>query len=326
MVEIKDIGGEFGLIGRLARLVQATDDRVVQGIGDDAAVVRVAPAPAPYLLVTTDVLVEERHFRRRWSTAEQIGEKAAECNISDIAAMGGTPLWMVASLVLPAHEGVDWVQGLYQGMHHSCRRHGITIIGGDTTQGATATISVTLLGTVPPEQLRLRSHARPGHLLAVTGPLGASAAAIALLSAGLTPSAYLMEKHRTPRCRLDVSGRIASLAAAMIDISDGLGSEVHHICTASGVGAQIDAAAIPLHPDVRAAARELDCDPLAWALSGGEDFELLFSIAPDDMARLQQTGCEIHPVGRVTDRAEGILLQGPENRRRPLPGGYDHFR
>ncbi|MBR9982718.1 MAG: thiamine-phosphate kinase [Desulfatitalea sp.] len=324
-MNISDSGGEFALIQRLARIVPGTDTRVVKGIGDDAAVVQVAPAPAPYLLITTDILVEDRHFRRAWSSPEHIGEKAAECNISDIAAMGGAPQWMVVALVLKATEEVDWVEGLYRGLHRSCRRHGVTLLGGDTTQGPVATISITLLGSVAPHHLRLRSHARPGDLLLVTGPLGGAAAALALLEAGHTPSTYLMDKHRTPHCRMDVAGRIACVARAMIDISDGLGSEVHHICEASQVGAEIDASAIPLHPDVLQAARTLGCEPLTWALSGGEDFELLFSIAPERMAELEQVGCAIHPVGRITARQGGVLMIDRNGRRLPLPGGYDHF-
>lgn len=324
-MKIKEIGGELELIRRLSRIVPGTAPEVVKGIGDDAAVVRVAAEPAPYLLVTTDLLVDGRHFRRAWSGPEQIGIKAAECNVSDIAAMGGTPQWMFVSIVLPAEEEVDWVEGVYRGLSRSCRRHGIALIGGDTTQGPAAVISVTLLGSVAPRHLCLRSHARPGDLLTVTGPLGASAAALALLAAGRRPSGYLLEKHCTPRCRLDISGRIAPLAGAMIDISDGLGSEVHHICAESEVGAEIDARAVPLHDDVKAAARALGRDPLDWALSGGEDFELLFSITPERLEKLGKRDLTLHTVGRVTDRAGTVVLIGGGKDTTPLPGGYDHF-
>lgn len=324
-MRIKDIGGESALIRRLSRIVPGSAPRLIKGIGDDAAVVQPEPAPAPYLLVTTDVLVEEHHFRRAWSEPEHIGFKAAECNASDIAAMGGTPQWMFVSIVLAAEEQITWVEKLYQGLGESCRRHGIALIGGDTTQGPAAIISVTLLGSVTPEHLCLRSHARPGDLLMVTGPLGGAAAALALLDAGRRPSDYLLDKHRMPHCRLDVSGRIAPLARAMIDISDGLGSEVHHVCEQSGVGAEIDAPAIPLHKDVTAAARELGCSALDWALSGGEDFELLFSIAPQNLVELNRLNLGLHNVGRVTQRTASAILITSEGRRLPLPGGYEHF-
>jgi thiamine-monophosphate kinase len=323
--KIKDIGGEFSLIHRLSRIAPGTGPHVIKGIGDDAAVLRVAGLPAPYLLVTADILVEDRHFSRQWSAPEHIGIKAAECNLSDIAAMGGTPQWMFVSIVLSEQEEVAWVEGLYRGLGSSCRSHGVALLGGDTTRGPCAQISVTVIGSVVPEQLCLRSHARPGDLLVVTGTLGASAAALALIQAGHQPSDYLLAKFRTPRCRLDVSGHIAPLARAMIDISDGLGSEVHHICSQSNVGAQIDASAIALHADVKAAAHLLDCDPLQWAISGGEDFELLFSITPENLEQLKAADLGLHTVGRVTDQPDTRTLVLHDGKKLPLARGYDHF-
>jgi thiamine-monophosphate kinase len=325
-MKIKEIGGEFALIRRLSEIVPGTHPEVIQGIGDDAAVLRVAPEPAPYLLVTTDILVEAQHFTRAWASPEQIGIKAAECNASDIAAMGGTPQWMFVSLVLPADTEVAWAEGLYRGLAQSCRRHHIAILGGDTTQGALVTVNITLLGTVPPDRLRLRSHARPGDILLVTGCLGASAAALALLSSGRTPSAYLREKHLAPTCRLDVAGMIAPLAHAMIDISDGLGSEVGHICKASQVGAEIRASAIPLHDEVRAAGRLLGVDPLLWGIGGGEDFELLFSMPPENIPCLKAGGVPFYEVGRITDQPGKTLLISREGIATPLEGGYNHFK
>ncbi|MBI5895874.1 MAG: thiamine-phosphate kinase [Desulfobacterales bacterium] len=325
-MKIKEIGGEFALIQRLSDIVSTTRPEVIQGIGDDAAVVRVAPEPAPYLLVTTDILVEEQHFKRAWASAAQIGIKAAECNVSDIAAMGGTPQWMFVSLVLPVDTEVAWAEELYRGLDRSCRRHNIALLGGDTTQGALVTINITLLGSVSSDHLRLRSHARPGDALLVTGCLGASAAALALFSSGHSPSAYLREKHLAPSCRLDVAGRIAPLAHAMIDISDGLGSEVGHICKASRTGAEILASAVPLHDDVREAGRLLGVDPLRWAIGGGEDFELLFSMPPENIPRLKASGVTCYEVGRVTDRPGDVVLVSDDGTVAPLGGGYNHFK
>jgi thiamine-monophosphate kinase len=325
-MKIKDIGGEFSLIDRLAALIPSDHAEIVKGIGDDAAVLRIAPAPAPYLLVTTDTLVEEKHFRRDWATPEQIGIKAAECNLSDIAAMGGQPQWMFASIVLPPHIEVEWIEDVYRGIGYACRRSHVALLGGDTTQGSAMVLTITLLGSVPVEHLCLRSHARPGDHLMVTGSLGASAAALALLSRGMQPSPYLMTKHLTPCSRLDVSGKIAPLANAMIDISDGLGPEVRHLCTQSGVGARIAASSIPLHDDVKAAGKALGVNPLQWALSGGEDFELLFSVAPDRLAMLKQVGLLCHKVGCITDEADQAFLIGEDNECIALPRGYDHFR
>jgi thiamine-monophosphate kinase len=323
-VNIKDIGGEFNLIERLAKLVPGDRTEVLRGIGDDAAVLRIAPEPAPYLLVTTDMLVENHHFRRAWATAEQIGIKAAECNMSDIAAMGGTPMWMFSSISLPEDIDVAWVEGMYRGLSQSCRARNVVLIGGDITRGQAVTINITLLGSVSPELLCLRSSAHPGDIIMVTGTLGASAAGYAMLNAGHRPSAYLRKKHLTPASRLDISGRLASVAHAMIDISDGLGAEVRHICEQSRVGANIDAAAIPIHEEVKAAARRLGTDPLQWALSGGEDFELLFTIAPENLDQIGSASC--FRIGEITGFPGKILLTDPQAGSTPLPGGYDHFR
>jgi thiamine-monophosphate kinase len=325
-MKIKEIGGEFALIRRLSDIVPGMRPEVIQGIGDDAAVLRISPEPAPYLLVTTDILVEEQHFKRAWASAEQVGIKAAECNVSDIAAMGGTAQWMFVSLVLPGDTEVDWAESLYRGISRSCRRHQITLLGGDTTRGALVTVNITLLGSVSPDHLRLRSQARPGDALMVTGTLGASAAALALLTRGHTPSEYLLDKHLAPTCRMDVAGRIAPLAHAMIDISDGLGSEVGHICTASHVGAEILAASVPLHDEVRTAGHHLGVDPLEWAMGGGEDFELLFSIAPENIAQLRASGVSCYEVGRITDQPGSVLLMSGSGIAVPLSGGYDHFK
>jgi thiamine-monophosphate kinase len=324
-MKIREIGGEFGLIRHLAKLMPADRAEVIKGIGDDAAVLRIAPEPAPYLLVTTDLLVEDRHFRRAWSTPEQIGLKASECNMSDIAAMGGTPQWMFISIALPCDTQVEWIEGVYRGIAGSCRRHAVVLLGGDTTQGEAVTINITLLGSALSDHLCLRSDARPGDVLMVTGPLGASAAACALLHQGRQPSQYLLQKHLTPASRLDISSHIAPLANAMIDISDGLGSEVHHICEQSAVGARVDAQCIPIHDEVTAAASRLGSNPLQWALSGGEDFELLFSIAPEKLGQLRHAGLTLYEIGRITDQTDSIVLVSHEETL-TLPGGYDHFR
>lgn len=324
-MKIQDIGGEFALIDRLCQLTATENPDLIAGVGDDAAVIRVAPEPAPYLLVTTDILVEQHHFDTRWATPEQVGIKAAECNLSDIAAMGGLPTWMFISLVLANDTPVAWAEGLYRGLSSSCRQYGVVVAGGDTTQGAVNTVNITLLGSVAADHLCLRSHACPGDLLMVTGTLGASAAGLALLTQSRKPSSYLSQKHLAPTCRLDVAGKLAPLVNAMIDISDGLGSEVHHICEQSNVGALVQAAKIPLHNDVKAAGKDLGIDANHFALSGGEDFELLFSISPDKMDRLTKTGVDFYRVGTITDEQSGPIMVQTDGSHIPIPGGYDHF-
>jgi len=325
-MKIKEIGGEFGLIERLRKMVTTSRQEVVVGIGDDAAVLKTGPPPAPFLLVTTDLLVENTHLNRMWATPEQIGLKSAECNVSDIAAMGGQPLWMFVSLVLPDGVDVEWVEGLYRGLHQSCQKHGMALLGGDTTRGATTTVNITLIGSVSQDCLCLRSDAKPGDRLVVSGSLGASAAGLALLQQGLKPSEYLMSKHMTPQSRMDICSRLAPLVHAMIDISDGLGAEIGHICKASGVGAEIAADRIPIHAEVHAAARMLNADPLGWAIGGGEDFELLFSIPAERMAKLAAEGVSLFEIGTITDRPDRIELVHADGRRSRLIGGFNHFK
>lgn len=324
IMKIDEIGGEFALIDQLSQIVPSAHEDLLIGIGDDAAVIRTAPEPAPYLLVTTDILVEQRHFRRQWGRPEQIGMKAAESNISDIAAMGGKPTWMFVSLVLSEDSDVEWTRRLYEGIGVSCHRHGIIVAGGDTSQGSVNTINITLLGTVSPTHLCLRSHAKPGDLLMVTGTLGASSAALALLDQGKAPNAYLLEKHLAPTCRLDVVEAIAPLANAMIDISDGLGSEIRHICRQSSVGAEVYADAIPLHEAVIDAGKTLGSDPVEFAIKGGEDYELLFSLPERHLPALEQTGMTCYEVGKIVPDGTEPELVSNENRR-PIPGGYNHF-
>jgi thiamine-monophosphate kinase len=323
---IKDVGGEFALIERLSHIVPSRHPEVLVGIGDDAAVIRINDGQDPYMLVTTDTLVAKDHFNTRWATPEQIGMKTVECNVSDIAAMGGVPTFMFVSLVLTPETTIEWTENLYRGMADSCRRHNVITAGGDTTHGDVETISITLLGRVSPENLCLRSHAKPGDWIAVTGRLGASTAGLNLLQKNLPVSSYLLDKHLTPRCRLDASQQLASIVNAMIDISDGLASEVNHVCRQSGVGAEVFAKDIPLHPDVIDAGRVLGISPIDFALSGGEDFELLFTISPEDLYKLKQTGLKYFTVGRITDRGEGTFLITESEARVPLKGGYNHFK
>jgi thiamine-monophosphate kinase len=323
-MQINQIGGEFALIDRLRRLVPSRCRELIVGIGDDAAVLKTADE-GRYQLVTTDLLVENQHFNFSWGGPEEAGFKAVEANVSDIAAMGGEPTVMLVSLALPRQTPVETVEALYRGMGRACRRNGVTVAGGDTTRGGAITISITLLGSVAVERLCLRSQARVGDLIGITGPLGASAAGLALFQRKLAATPYLRRKHLVPECRLDAAPLLAPLVNAMIDVSDGLAPEVGHICSQSGVGARIFAAEIPLHPDVTAAAAALDRDPLTFALGGGEDYELLFTIAPCRLEGLRRTGLAITVVGAITSAADGRLLVGADGAARALQGGYNHF-
>jgi thiamine-monophosphate kinase len=304
------------------------------GIGDDAAVIRWGEGT---LLLTTDTLLEGIHFRRSTATLHDIGAKAMAVNVSDIAAMGGEPCYALLALALPPTLGVADIDELYAGIEDMARRHGVTVVGGDTCAAPDGVVlSVTLVGRVIGTPLR-RSGARPGDAVLVTGSLGASAAGLALLErgAGALPAAIVeavVRPHRVPTPRVAESAliRASGWATAMIDLSDGLASDLGHIATESRVGARIDVDALPVSEATRAAAAALGVDPLGWALSGGEDYELLFTAAPDRVADLARdvtarTGTPVRRIGEIRPPAEGVRFLDRSGRARSVAPGFDHF-
>ncbi|MGQ9778550.1 MAG: thiamine-phosphate kinase [Bacillota bacterium] len=333
-MELKEIG-EFGLIDRL-RVGCLHGGGVIRGIGDDAAVLEFTPGAL--VLATCDMLVEGRHFLRQHITPYQLGRKALAVNLSDIAAMGGTPRHVLVSIGLPPDLGVEFVEGIYEGMKGLAAATSVNIVGGDTVAAPVLTLDLTVLGEVESERLVLRCGARPGDLLLVTGELGASAAGLALLLAAKKTAVpeevarSLLAAHLEPRPRLAEGRFLAGKATAMIDISDGLASEVHHICAESGVGAVVWAERVPIGPATREAARLLGRDPLDWALYGGEDYELLFALPPGraeevTLCLTATTGTPVGVIGECRPAEEGIRLCYPSGESVPLsPGGFDHFR
>lgn len=319
-MRIADIGGEFALIKRLTRPT-LSDRAIIKGIGDDCAVL--AYTPDTHLLVTVDMMVEDDHFTLGWHTPYQAGIKLMESNVSDIVAMGGTPRWAFLSLALTPDTSVEFMDELYRGLYASADRHGVALIGGDTTHGRQHVLNLTLVGTVDRNAVCLRSGAVPGDCLCVTGTLGKGLSGLRLLRAGIREG--YANGHLEPRCRHTWEGQaIARCAHAMIDVSDGLASEVRHICEASGVGARIQWEQIPLSPDVVAAARALGDDPHDYALYGGEDFELVFAIAPDRIEELRTTFTDFTVVGAILPREDGITLLR-DNQPVEMSHGYDHF-
>lgn len=325
--------GEFGLIARLREGCLHAGG-VVRGIGDDAAVLEFTPGTL--VLATCDMLVEGRHFLRGRMSPYQLGRKALAVNLSDIAAMAGTPRHALVSIGLPADLTVEYVEELYRGMKDLAAEAAVNIVGGDTVAAPVLTLDLAVLGEVPPGRLVLRSGARPGDLLLVTGELGASAAGLELL---LSPTAEVPEEiarplltsHLEPRPRLAEGRLLGGLATAMIDISDGLASEVHHLCAESDVGAVIWADRIPIGRATREAARLLDRDPLEWALYGGEDYELLFAVPPERAGEaatgIGEAGGTAAVIGEFLPREEGVHLLDRCGRKTPLrPAGFDHFR
>jgi thiamine-monophosphate kinase len=326
--------GERGLIARLRGRLPPPGPDILVGIGDDAAAVAWG---GETLLLTTDTLLEGVHFRRSTATFRDIGAKAIAVNVSDIAAMGGEPRLALLALALPPDFAVADVDELYAGLLDMAQQHGVTLVGGDTCAAPGGVVlSVTLVGRVTGAPLR-RSGARPGDTILVTGALGASAAGLAVLERGpgeLPPAVVeaVVRPHRIPTPRVAESRLIQGLggATAMIDLSDGLVTDLGHIATESRVGARIDVEALPVSEATRAVARAFDVDPLRWALSGGEDYELLFTAAPDrapDLARsvAARTGTPVHRIGEVRPLDEGVRFVDQGGRAHAVAPGFDHF-
>ncbi len=336
-MRIRDIG-EFGLIGRIARALPSPGEGVVVGIGDDVAVLRTDGTR--YILATCDIQVETVHFLRDRITPRQLGQKVVAINVSDIAAMGGLPRYLLVSLVLPKETEVAFVDGLYEGMQEECARWGAEIVGGNMAHSPDGIIvDLFLLGEVEPDRLLRRSGARVGDRVLVTGTLGDSAAGLALLlhPEAVCPDVHrdsVLRRHLTPTPRLWEGRTVArsGLATAAIDVSDGLASDIGHICEMSGVGVRIWADALPISDAARAVAGAVGADPLDWALFGGEDYELLFTAPADRAPELvrqvqEETGTPVGIIGEITPAEEGTTLVRADGVTLPLrKGGWDHFR
>ena len=310
MRTVKDLG-ERGVIEQLARLLPSRDD-VTVGVGDDTAVVR-AGGDTDFLL-TSDPVVEGTHFLPE-TPAELAGRKAVGRSLSDIAAMGGDPLWAVIDLVAPPTTPVDRVLGLDAGAAQMAKAAGLAIVGGDTSGGSTLEAHVFIVGRVPVGTALLRSGARPGDRLYVTGRLGGS----------------LAGHHLTFEPRLAEGRwlREGGWAGAMIDLSDGLATDLRHLLDESGVGAELDLSEVPLSEAARAASDSRG--PIEHALYDGEDFELLFTVPPDRQAAFGAAWAASFDlpctaVGRITGDAGVLAARDVDGRRRDLAGhGYEHF-
>jgi len=311
--------GEFALIERFVRAVPARGAGVVVGPGDDAAVLRLAPSEE--LVATVDAVVEGVHFDRRSPPADA-GWKALAVSLSDLAAMGARPLHALVALGLPAGLPAATVRGIARGLGACAREYGVAVVGGNVTRARDLSITVTALGAVPEGRAVLRSGARPGDLVAVTGTVGD--AALGLL-AGATPA--LARRQRRPTPRLAAGRALAGLVRAGIDVSDGLAQDLGHLCRSSGVGARIGLADLPLSPAYRRAARGL-ADPYGPALSGGEDYELVVAVAPACLAAARAAaagaGTRLTVIGRFL-RGRGVRVVGARGEPVPVRAGHDHL-
>ena len=309
--------GEFGLIAAIQALLPAGRAQVI-GPGDDAAVIR---APDRRVVASTDLLVEGRHFRRDWSSAFDIGVKAAAQNLADIAAMGASPTALLVGFAAPGDLAVAWAEDLVRGLAAECARAGAAVAGGDVSSADSVVLGITALGDLAGREPVTRSGARAGDQLAIAGRLGRSAAGLALLEAGLggqsRPFSGLLDSHRRPQPPYDAGPEAAVVGAtSMIDISDGLIADLGHVAAASGAGIDIDTATLPGDEDLQAAAETLGADGRRWMLTGGED-HVLAATFPAATALPPRWSV----IGTVT-RGPGVTVDsGPAGG----PGGWKHF-
>lgn len=312
------IRNELDLYRMIAKNPRHADALV--GIGDDCAVVRGREGK---YLVTTDMIVEGDHFSLDYFKPHEIGIKAMESNVSDICAMGGKPLFAFVSVSLKSGASEKFMREFFRGLQLSCRSHRIDLLGGDTTHGSIMVVSITLIGMMEGGQNPvLRSGARAGDLIFVTGKLGASTAGLKLFLKRMPGHAYVKRKHTRPGCRSDVSGKIARIATAMEDVSDGLASEVRNICNASGKGAVIYGEKVPIDARTRKAAAALGVSALGFALFGGEDFELVFTVPQARRKEAEKYGTL---VGEVNRQKGKVCLEASGRRTLLRKFGYDHF-
>lgn len=327
---VADIG-EFGLIERIAAIVGHRG--AVVGIGDDTAVID--QGGTNYLLATIDMLVEDVHFRRSSIDPFDLGRRALAVNISDIAAMGGTPTFALTSIGLQPDTPLAFMDRLYEGLRRESDRFEVGIVGGNITRTTTQlTLDVTLLGSAPKGEVLLRRGAQVGDVLGVTGLLGEASAALLVSEnpnmAEREPFAAFRRDHTVPQPRVEAGRAIAGarLAHAMMDISDGLASDLQHMTRASGVGAVLYEDRLPISITARQIAEEAGRDPHDLALNGGEDYELLIALPEDALtaAREKLGQLSLYVVGTVLPADQGVQLERFGGKRAPLkPLGWTHF-
>ncbi len=332
---------EFELIARLTHSLPRHAG-VVSGVGDDCAVLELGGDTL--LLATCDSRVEGVHFTFQTSSPEEIGRKALAVNISDIAAMGGEPRYALISLILPLRQSLQQLERIYSGLRQEAEQFAIAIVGGNISgsgKGEQLIIDITLLGSVEREHAIMRSGARIGDTLCVTGFLGNSAAGLYTLLHPDNPYPpelrdALRSIYRAPLPRVR-EGRILSrlgpeTVTAMLDISDGLSGDLQHLCVSSHVGARIDVTHLPFSPSLRTISSMVARDAFEWALHGGEDYELLFSVSPGKEGGVIEavqstTGTPVTAIGTLCPASDGMkLVWSGGHEEVMIPRSWDHLR
>jgi thiamine-monophosphate kinase len=323
-------------IRRQASKAKRSTTRVPTGIGDDCAILRVPPNHDS--LITTDFSLEGIHFRRDWHPPESVGHRCLARGLSDIAAMAGEPVAAFLSLALPRDVPQSWVQHFLRGLLALAKKYNVTLAGGDTAQSPTGIqADIIVLGSVPKGQAILRSTARPGDAIYVTGSLGASAAALAQLQSqektlrhpegSSAERTYPRHFYPDPRLTVARTLRQRRLATSMIDLSDGLSTDLTHICQESQVGAKLEAARIPRAQLLPAKdgkpTRQVD---LNQSLHGGEDYELLFTAPPHKRVPTQLAGVPITKIGEITHQRRIVIVDAKNAEHKLRPQGWEYFR
>ncbi|MBL0278420.1 MAG: thiamine-phosphate kinase [Anaeromyxobacter sp.] len=311
--------GEFDLIAAFTRALPLAGEGVLLGPGDDAALL--AAPPGEELVATVDAVEEGVHFDARFTPGD-IGWKALAVNLSDLAAMGARPLWALVALGVPRGTRPARLAGVARGLGACARRFGVVVVGGNVTRAAGLSLTVTVVGAAPAGRALRRAGARPGDAVLVSGSLGEA-------SLGLEPGAApaLRRRQRRPVPRLGLGRALAPFASAAIDVSDGLVQDLGHLCQASGVGASLRLAELPLSAAYRRATAGRP-DPWAAALSGGEDYELCLTVpvrrVPAALAAARAEGTPLAVIGTVT-RARGVQVARPGGGHHPVTRGHDHL-
>lgn len=331
--------GEFGLIDHLTQEFAIGNKSTLKGIGDDAAVVNNVNETT---VISTDMLVEGIHFDMAYSPLKHLGYKSVVVNLSDIVAMNAVPQQITYSIAISNRYSVEALSELYAGIRLACEAYNVDLIGGDTTSSPRGMIiSVTAIGQAKKDRLIYRNGAKVGDIICVTGHLGAAYLGLQILERekqiylenphiqpDLGTHQILIEKQLKPEARLDAVEFMARenfLPTSMIDISDGLASELFHICKQSGVGAHIEEAKVPMHPQTEEQAIEFKINPITCALNGGEDYELLFTIDPKDIEKIRYMP-DVNIIGDIVDRTDGIKLITTSGNFHDLKAqGWVHF-
>ena len=311
---------EKQLIERVRRLAgEGRKREIVRGIGDDCAVLRIRPGEQ--VLVTTDLCVEDVHFRRKWHPAHSVGHRCLARGLSDIAAMGGKPVACFLSMALPPMLPQKWMDEFLRGLLQLARKFDVTLTGGDTSSGEKIAADIVVLGTIPTGKAVLRSGARPGDQIYVTGELGGSAAVLSRLFDRKKVRPARDDRHFYPNPRVEVGQwlRQRNLASAMIDVSDGLSVDLAHLCEESRVSALLEADAIPVSERAT----------LDQALHGGDDYELLFTASPRLKIPSEIRGVAVTMIGKILPGASNgfrVQIRGKERSTKPLKArGWQHF-